>query len=199
MVMQVVADVSWVGVMLDTQLIEVSVNQAMIGPDNGLAPNRWRAIIWTKHGILLTEPLRTNLREILMKIQKFSSKNAFEMLTVKWWPLHVSQTQLLWVWMTIYVYQKPGHKVSHICLYAAKVPSYFIVHIVLIDDHSVHCCGETCGWSDQQMITEYGRIEYSLRPSDAYMPSVNYPSSVHIMACRMTGAKPLSEPMLEYS
>ena len=28
--------------------------------------------------------------------------------------------------------------------------------------------------------------------------SVNLPSLVHIMACRLVGAKPLSEPMLEY-
>ena len=28
--------------------------------------------------------------------------------------------------------------------------------------------------------------------------SVNLPSLVQIMACRLTGAKPLSEPMLEY-
>ena len=27
---------------------------------------------------------------------------------------------------------------------------------------------------------------------------VNYPSLVQIMACRLVGAKPLSEPMLEY-
>ena len=28
--------------------------------------------------------------------------------------------------------------------------------------------------------------------------SVNYPSMAQIMACRLAGAKPLSEPMLEY-
>ena len=130
MVMQIVVDVSWVGVGLDTQLIEVSVNQAMIGPDNGLAPNRRQAIIWTNHGTLLIEPLRTNLRRILMKIKQFSSKNALEYVDSKMVAI-VSQTQLLWVWMTIYVYQKPGHKVSHICLYAAKIPvptSYILFH-----------------------------------------------------------------------
>ena len=38
----------------------------------------------------------------------------------------------------------------------------------------------------------------SLRPSDAYMPQWNGPSSAQIMACRLLGAKPLSEPMLVY-
>ena len=35
----------------------------------------------------------------------------------------------------------------------------------------------------------------SLRPSDAYMYSI--PSLVQLMACRLAGAMPLSEPMLE--
>ena len=37
-----------------------------------------------------------------------------------------------------------------------------------------------------------------LRPSDAYMRQYNIPTLVQIMACRMLGAKPLSEPMLPY-
>ena len=39
----------------------------------------------------------------------------------------------------------------------------------------------------------------SLRPSDTHIYiSVNYPSLVQIMACRLAGAKPLSEQMLVY-
>ena len=38
----------------------------------------------------------------------------------------------------------------------------------------------------------------SLRPSDAYMRQKPDPSVVQIMACRLFGAKPLSEPMTEY-
>ena len=37
-----------------------------------------------------------------------------------------------------------------------------------------------------------------LRPSDAYMRQWTRPSLIQIMACRLTGAKPLSEPMPEY-
>ena len=38
----------------------------------------------------------------------------------------------------------------------------------------------------------------SLRPRDAYMRHQTKPSLVQIMACRLFGAKPLSEPMLWY-
>ena len=38
----------------------------------------------------------------------------------------------------------------------------------------------------------------SLRPSDAYMRRWTGPSLVQTMASRPVGAKPLSEPMLEY-
>ena len=38
----------------------------------------------------------------------------------------------------------------------------------------------------------------SLRPSDAYLRQQSRPSLVQIMACRLAGAKPLSEPKMEY-
>ena len=38
----------------------------------------------------------------------------------------------------------------------------------------------------------------SLRPSDAYMRQENSASLVQIMACRLVGAKPLSEPIIKY-
>ena len=36
-------------------------NLTIIGPDNGMSAGRRQAIIWTNAGILLTEPLGTNL------------------------------------------------------------------------------------------------------------------------------------------
>ena len=39
---------------------------------------------------------------------------------------------------------------------------------------------------------------HSLRTSDAYMRHQSRPSLVQIMACRLLGSKPLSEPMLHY-
>ena len=46
----------------------------IIGADNGLAPSRRQAIIWTNAGILSIGPLATNVSEILIKIYKFSFK-----------------------------------------------------------------------------------------------------------------------------
>ena len=40
-----------------------------IGSDNGLAPSRRQAIIWTNAGILLIGPLGTHLSEIIIEIQ----------------------------------------------------------------------------------------------------------------------------------
>ena len=47
---------------------------SIIGSDNGLLPGRHQAIIWTNAGILLIEPLGTNISEILIKIYTFSFK-----------------------------------------------------------------------------------------------------------------------------
>ena len=46
----------------------------IIGSDNGLAPTRRQAIIWTNAGILWIGPLGTNLSEILTKITHFHSR-----------------------------------------------------------------------------------------------------------------------------
>ena len=47
-------------------------NLTVIGPDNGLSPDRRQAIVWTNAEILLIGPLGTNLSEILIKIYPFS-------------------------------------------------------------------------------------------------------------------------------
>ena len=44
----------------------------IIGPHNGLSPDRRQAIIWTNAGILLIGPLGTNFSEILIEILTFS-------------------------------------------------------------------------------------------------------------------------------
>ena len=41
----------------------------IIGSDNGLAPDRRQAIIWTNVGILLIGPIGTNFGEISIEIQ----------------------------------------------------------------------------------------------------------------------------------
>ena len=58
-----------------------------IGSDNGLAPARRQAIIWTNTGILLIGPMETNFSEILIEIYTFSfTKMHFKMLSGKYWP-----------------------------------------------------------------------------------------------------------------
>ena len=52
-------------------------NQTIIDSDNGLAPDRRQAIIWTNAGILLIGPLGTNFSEVLIEILKsFFQENA---------------------------------------------------------------------------------------------------------------------------
>ena len=60
-------------------------NLTIIGSDNGLAPTRRQAIIWTNAGMLLIGPLGINFSKILIKIQTFSSKKMrVKVLYVKW-------------------------------------------------------------------------------------------------------------------
>ena len=67
----------------------------IIGSDNGLAPSRQQAIIWTNAVILLTGPLGTNFMEMLIEMYTFSlKKNEFEnvvwkMAAILFWPLSV--------------------------------------------------------------------------------------------------------------
>ena len=59
----------------------------IISSDNGLAPGRRQAIIWTNDGILLSGPLGTNFSEILIKIETFSFKKMHvKMSSGKWRP-----------------------------------------------------------------------------------------------------------------
>ena len=59
----------------------------VIGSDNGLAPGRRQAIIWTNAGILLIRPLGTNISEILIGIQTFWFKKMhLKMSSAKWRP-----------------------------------------------------------------------------------------------------------------
>ena len=53
----------------------VSIKLTTIGPDNGLAPERRQAIIWTNAGMLLIGSLGSNFGEILIEIYSFSFKN----------------------------------------------------------------------------------------------------------------------------
>ena len=59
----------------------------IIGLDNGLAPGRRQAIIWTNDGILLIRTFRTHFSEIVSEIHTYSFKKMhFEMSSGKWRP-----------------------------------------------------------------------------------------------------------------
>ena len=49
-------------------------NLTIIGPDNGLAPARRQAIIWTNAGILLIGPVETKFNAILSELVAFLFK-----------------------------------------------------------------------------------------------------------------------------
>ena len=57
----------------------------IIGSDNGLAPGRRQAIIWSNAVILLIDPLGTNFNEILIEIHtlNFIQENVFEIVVWK--------------------------------------------------------------------------------------------------------------------
>ena len=83
------------------QLIEAdwqmyaSVNQAIIGSDNGLPPDRRQAIIRNKAGILLIGPSTMNFSEIIIKIHNFQFKKLqLKMLSGNWQPFCLSLSVL---------------------------------------------------------------------------------------------------------
>ena len=74
----------------------------IIGSDNGLAPDRRQAIIWTNAGILLIGPLGTNFSEIFSEIEilTFSfEKMRLKVSSAKWRPfclgLNVLMTSII--------------------------------------------------------------------------------------------------------
>ena len=73
------------------------MNRVSIGSDNSLAPDRWKAIIWTNAGLLPIRPLGRNLNKILIKIQNFSfTKMHLKISSVKWQPFCPGRDELTW-------------------------------------------------------------------------------------------------------
>ena len=65
-------------------------NLTIIDPDNGLSPCRRQAIIRTNAGMLLIEPLRTNISEISIEIHTVSFKEMhLKMASDKWRPFYL--------------------------------------------------------------------------------------------------------------
>ena len=72
----------------------------IIGSDNGLAPDRRQAIIWTNAGILLIGPLGTNFNEISIEILTFLFKKMrLKVLSAKRRPFCFG-LNVLTIWLT---------------------------------------------------------------------------------------------------
>ena len=70
----------------------------IIGSDNGLSPGRRQAIIWNNAGLLLIEPLGTNVSEISIGIQTFSFKKMhLKMSSGKWRPFCLGLNVLMYM------------------------------------------------------------------------------------------------------
>ena len=67
-----------------------------IDSDNGLAPSRRQAIIWTNAGILLIGPLGTNFSELIIVIHSFSfNKMLLKMSSAIWRPFWLGLNVLM--------------------------------------------------------------------------------------------------------
>ena len=82
------------------QVMHIFVSKVtIIVSDNGSAPGRRQAIIWTNAGILLIWPLGTNFSEISIDVHTFSfQKIHFKMLSGKWRPFCLSFNVLTAWW-----------------------------------------------------------------------------------------------------
>ena len=87
-------------------------NIIIIGSDNGLAPSRRQAIIWTNAAILLTGLLGTNFSEILIKVCIFSFKKMhLKMSSGKWRPFCLGLNVLMMVYLNYHwVYFTTFHR-----------------------------------------------------------------------------------------
>ena len=91
--------------------IYASVNNTIIGSDNGLAPTRQQAIVWSNTRILIIEPLWTDFSEILIRSHTFSFKQmCLKMFSEKRRPFCLSLNVLI----------------SHTCKSSSKLLNSFL-------------------------------------------------------------------------
>ena len=75
----------------------------IIGPDNGLAPDRHQVIIWINSGIWLIRTLGTSFSEIVSEIDSFSFKKIpLKMSFGKWRPFCLGFNGLIF-WINCYL------------------------------------------------------------------------------------------------
>ena len=87
----------------------------IIGSDNGLAPSRRQAIIWTNDEILLITPLGTNFSGILIGNQTSSfMKMHLKMSSAKWRPF----------WLESYLVEDKDLSITHSQYHDCWCPGY---------------------------------------------------------------------------
>ena len=105
----------------------------IIGSENGLSPDRCKAIIWTNTGILLIGPLGISFSEILTEFYIFSFKQMhLKMPSGKWWPF------CLWLNVLSNKYGRKAvrcrsEKWKHISTINVKNQNMFHVHHIKIE------------------------------------------------------------------
>ena len=119
--------------------------QTIIGLDNGLAPSRRQAIIWTNAGLLLIGPLGTNFSEILIWIQTFSFKKMhLKMSSAKWRPFCLSLNVLMMNWLyrkvNLYFHCATFHEID-----VVHSSNFFIIITITITISSL-------------LLTHWGRV-----------------------------------------
>ena len=88
------------------QVTHICVSElTIIGSNKVLSPGRRQAIIWNNAGLLLIEPLGTNVSEISIGIQTFSFKKMhLNMSSAKWHPFCLGLNALMALFRTFCQY-----------------------------------------------------------------------------------------------
>ena len=170
----------------------------IIGSDNGFSPWRRQAIIWNNAGLLLIEPIGTNVSEISIEIQTFSIKKMhLNMSSEKWRPFCLG--------LNVSDFQNTDHSSSSRAIYGlcllwvlyysgTEYHRCYFLKTLRPRNNDRHFPNDICRGI---CFNEYIRI--SMKISLKFVPngSINdIPALVQIMAWRRPGDKPLSEPIM---
>ena len=162
----------------------------IIGSDNGLSPGRRQAIIWTNAGILLIGPLGTNFSEISITILAFSfTKMRLKVSSGKWRPFCLGLNVLTWWWTCLLI------------IVTEQLTVDLNVFLKLLNHLPPGQNGHHSDrWHFQMHFLEWKWYDWILiQISLKFVPMSpidNKPALVQVMAWRLTGDKPLLEPML---
>ena len=151
----------------------------IIGLDNGLAPGRRQAIIWTNDEILLIGHLRTNLSEILSKVHTFPFKKMhLKTSSAKWRPFCLGLNVLISIF---FCFGKSGHRR---CFFYFRLIVFFLWHVQCtlwfiakaLLCHAIHVCIRQ-SWNRMTRYTSDSRhcvkfLYWIVRMQNLYSPAI---------------------------